>query len=35
MADIYANENMDYAVVELLRKMNHNVLASNEVGKAN
>lgn len=35
MADIYANENMDYAVVELLRKMNHNVLTSNEAGKAN
>lgn len=35
MADIYANENMDYAVVELLRKMNHNVLTSNEARKAN
>lgn len=35
MARFYTNENMDYAVVEVLRDLGHDVLTSKDAGKAN
>lgn len=35
MAKLYTNENMDYAVVELLRGLNHDVKTTKDAGKAN
>ena len=35
MARLYANENMDLEVVEILRSFNHDVLITLEAGKAN
>ncbi len=35
MAKLYTNENMDFAVVELLRSLNHDVLTTKDAGKAN
>ncbi len=35
MAKLYANENMDLEVVEILRTLNHDVLITIEAGKAN
>ncbi len=35
MARIYANENFDFAVVELLRALNHDVLTTKDAGNAN
>lgn len=35
MARLYANENMDLEVVEILRSFNHDVLITFEAGKAN
>ncbi len=35
MAKLYTNENMDYAVVELLRGLNHDVMTTKDAGKAN
>lgn len=35
MAKLYTNENMDYAVVELLRSLNHDVITTKDAGKAN
>ncbi|MFN0034328.1 MAG: DUF5615 family PIN-like protein [Saprospiraceae bacterium] len=35
MAKLYTNENMDHAVVEMLRSLNHDVLTTKDAGKAN
>jgi predicted nuclease of predicted toxin-antitoxin system len=35
MARLYTNENMDYAVVEILRNLQHDVLTAKDAGKAN
>lgn len=35
MAKLYANENFDFAVVEILRDLRHDVLTSLEAGNAN
>ena len=35
MARLYANENMDLEVVEILRSLGHDVLITLEAGKAN
>ncbi|MFM9951101.1 MAG: DUF5615 family PIN-like protein [Saprospiraceae bacterium] len=35
MARLYANENMDLEVVEIIRNFNHDVLIALEAGKAN
>lgn len=35
MARIYANENFDFKVVEILRSLNHDVLTTKDAGKAN
>lgn len=35
MARLYSNENFDLTVVNLLRKLNHDVLTSKEAGNAN
>jgi len=35
MAKLYANENFDFAVVEILRDIQHDILTTLEAGKAN
>ena len=35
MAKLYANENLDFAIVELLRDLRHDVLTTLEAGNAN
>ncbi|MBL7797270.1 MAG: DUF5615 family PIN-like protein [Saprospiraceae bacterium] len=35
MAKLYANENFDFAVVEILRDLHHDILTTLEAGNAN
>lgn len=35
MAKLYANENLDFAIVEILRGLHHDVLTSLDAGNAN
>lgn len=35
MARLYANENFDFQVVEILRSLNHDVLTTKDAGRAN
>jgi len=35
MAKLYANENFDFAIVEILRRLQHDVLTTLEAGNAN
>ncbi len=35
MAKLYTNENFDYAVVEILRELQHDILTTLEAGNAN